>query len=191
MRPRQHTSILLPQCRLPRRHEISDSNLGRCRGRASPGALPVVRRQGYPAPAAESMQAWMERGIPRDRSTGLWDEESYQFGDWLDPYAPPDDPGNSITDPMLVANAYLVEMTRHMHEICLALGLAGPARSYGEAAAELRRHSSAVTSHRKDGWRATSNGACLEHSLPPVRDPRARADRRAAAQAPDTAKLEV
>ena len=39
-------------------------------------------------------------------SARLW-EGHFQFGDWLDPKAPPDRPGEARTDPDIVANAYL------------------------------------------------------------------------------------
>ena len=36
----------------------------------------------------------------------------FQFGDWLDPTAPPDDPGSGRTDPALVATAYFARSAR-------------------------------------------------------------------------------
>ncbi|OXG74530.1 alpha-L-rhamnosidase [Cryptococcus neoformans A2-102-5] len=71
-----------------------------------------------------SMYSWLKRGIPRDED-GLWGQRTpldSQFGDWLDPYAPPDFPGDGRTDPYFVANAYLVHVTRKMAEICRVLG---------------------------------------------------------------------
>jgi alpha-L-rhamnosidase len=58
-----------------------------------------------------SMKAWIEKGIPRG-SNGLWSSDAYQLGDWLDPYAPPSHPADGKTDPHLVANAYLVQITK-------------------------------------------------------------------------------
>lgn len=86
----------------------------------------------------ESMQAWLGNGIIRDKTTGLWKDDSYQFGDWLDPKAPSDEPGNSITDPQLVANAYLVHTTFLMHKSCVALGLHKLAETYHESALKLK-----------------------------------------------------
>ncbi|KAL4907751.1 hypothetical protein BDW74DRAFT_189187 [Aspergillus multicolor] len=62
----------------------------------------------------ESMKSWLD-AIPRnkDRLAYLWDLKAHQLGDWLDPYAPPDDPQKALTDPTLVANAFLAH--------CLAL----------------------------------------------------------------------
>ncbi|KAH6689491.1 bacterial alpha-L-rhamnosidase-domain-containing protein [Plectosphaerella plurivora] len=86
----------------------------------------------------ESMQTWIDEGIPRDASTGLWAEDSYQFGDWLDPLAPPDDPGNSVTDPLLVANAHLVQATTLMQKISAIIGLDKQAGCYRESASKLK-----------------------------------------------------
>ncbi|CAH0025636.1 unnamed protein product [Clonostachys rhizophaga] len=86
----------------------------------------------------ESMEKWLGEGIPRDQTTGLWDEDSYQFGDWLDPLAPSDDPGNSVTDAQLVANAYLVHITLLMHKISVILGLEERATYYEKSWAQVR-----------------------------------------------------
>jgi alpha-L-rhamnosidase len=62
----------------------------------------------------ESAQAWVARGIPRSQPGGLWDRSSFQFGDWLDPEAPPDDAAAATTAKHLVADAYLVRMTEYV-----------------------------------------------------------------------------
>lgn len=85
-----------------------------------------------------SMRAWVDEGVPRDPATGLWRDDAFQFGDWLDPSAPPDDPGNAVTDPLLVANAYLVHTTALLHDTCRVLGHATLAQSYAAAGARLR-----------------------------------------------------
>lgn len=86
----------------------------------------------------QSMRAWIDKGIVRDEATGLWKNGSYQFGDWLDPIAPPDEPGNSVTDPQLVANAYLVHITTLMSKICAVLRLDELAKQYCESAIRLK-----------------------------------------------------
>ncbi|KAL4934277.1 glycoside hydrolase family 78 protein [Aspergillus undulatus] len=68
------------------------------------GDINILRRQ-YP-----SMTAYIDRGVQRGPD-GLWDDTLFQLGDWLDPTAPPDQPGNSRTDGTLVADAYLVYIT--------------------------------------------------------------------------------
>ncbi|NYI60248.1 alpha-L-rhamnosidase [Cellulomonas soli] len=54
-----------------------------------------------------SMCAWVEAllGITGDRL--LW-EGMFQFGDWLDPVAPPEHPEDGRTDPDLVASAQMI-----------------------------------------------------------------------------------
>lgn len=86
----------------------------------------------------ESMQSWMDRGIPR-KSNGLWDTSNHpQLADWLDPSAPPDDPGNGVTDGELVANSFLIGMTDLMARISAVLSKPCELKRYNEAAASLR-----------------------------------------------------
>lgn len=53
--------------------------------------------------------------------TGLWNR-GFQFGDWLDPDAPMDNPMGGKTDRYLVASAYLCKTTREMAETARLLG---------------------------------------------------------------------
>ncbi|KAF2169510.1 glycoside hydrolase family 78 protein [Zasmidium cellare ATCC 36951] len=70
----------------------------------------------------DSMTAWIQC-ITR-RSNGLWDYTSdWKLGDWLDPQSPPDDPGDSTTDPVLVSDAFLVHVHQLMGQVCEALRL--------------------------------------------------------------------
>ncbi|PVH72062.1 glycoside hydrolase family 78 protein [Cadophora sp. DSE1049] len=85
-----------------------------------------------------SMQAWVDRGIVRDDTTDLWREDSYQFSDWLDPKAPSDEPGNSTTDPNLVANAFLIHITTIMSRISLALNLTALSKHYASSVLKLK-----------------------------------------------------
>jgi alpha-L-rhamnosidase len=77
----------------------------------------------------ESMSTWLDKGIKRG-SDGLWDPELYQLGDWLDPIAPPSEPGNGRTDGTLVADAYLVHITKRMAKICNVLERASLTTKY-------------------------------------------------------------
>ena len=54
-----------------------------------------------------SMLAHVDRVRSRLSERGLW-EGGFQFGDWLDPSAPPDDPGRSKADTGVVATAVLL-----------------------------------------------------------------------------------
>jgi alpha-L-rhamnosidase len=78
------------------------------------GDRDILRRQ------HESMLAWIDRGIRRG-SDGLWDPDLWQLGDWLDPTAPPEEPGDARTSGTLVADAYLVHITYVMSEISKVL----------------------------------------------------------------------
>lgn len=60
------------------------------------------------------MRDWLDRGVKRDPVTGLWDPNDMQFGDWL---APQVEGSNGTTDPHLVADAYLVHVTRTIARI--------------------------------------------------------------------------
>lgn len=59
----------------------------------------------------DSMRAWVDLVDRLAGGTGLWGA-GFQLGDWLDPTAPPDDPGKSHTDKYLVATAYHVRTAR-------------------------------------------------------------------------------
>jgi alpha-L-rhamnosidase len=55
----------------------------------------------------ESMCAWVDYVASVAGERRLWDT-GFQFGDWLDPTAPPDKPGQARADKSLVASAYFV-----------------------------------------------------------------------------------
>ncbi|MFI6541268.1 family 78 glycoside hydrolase catalytic domain [Nonomuraea sp. NPDC050547] len=66
----------------------------------------------------------------------LWDS-GYQFGDWLDPAAPPDKPGDGRTPKEVVATAYLAHSARVVAEAAAVLGQdAGP---YTALSAQVRQ----------------------------------------------------
>ncbi|ORY23704.1 putative rhamnosidase [Naematelia encephala] len=86
----------------------------------------------------EGMKAWLHEGIGR-REDGMWKDDLKQLGDWLDPDAPPDSPGRAKTDEVLVANAYLVHVTRRMSIIANYLGLADESKRYAEETLRIRK----------------------------------------------------
>ena len=53
----------------------------------------------------EGMKAWVDVLTRRAGESLLW-ETGQQFGDWLDPDAPPERPGDAKADPDIVATAY-------------------------------------------------------------------------------------
>ncbi|KFY56140.1 hypothetical protein V496_06781 [Pseudogymnoascus sp. VKM F-4515 (FW-2607)] len=84
-----------------------------------------------------SMESWLQ-SIPR-KSDQLWDYgAAWKLGDWLDPAAPPDDPGNATTDPDLVSDAFLVHITTLMATISAELGKRESLEKYKEASRNLR-----------------------------------------------------
>ncbi|TVY59648.1 hypothetical protein LSUE1_G006602, partial [Lachnellula suecica] len=85
-----------------------------------------------------SMQAWLD-AIPRGPDK-LWDPNTHQLGDWLDPSAPPSEPANGKTDPHFVANAYLVHVTELMVKIATLLNQpASEIDKYTQDAAHLKQ----------------------------------------------------
>lgn len=84
----------------------------------------------------ESMRLWLEQGIDRKES-GLWNPDGWQLGDWLDPAAPPEDPGNARTDGVFVANAYLIRVTQVFSRICTLLGKHDLSKQYAAQADDL------------------------------------------------------
>ncbi|MBF8190329.1 glycoside hydrolase family 78 protein [Nonomuraea sp. K274] len=95
------------------------------------GDLGLLREQ-YP-----SMKAWVDHVAALAGEKHLWDE-GFQFGDWLDPTAPPERPFEARTEPALVATAYLAHSARLLAETATLLGHADDGRRYGELAGRVR-----------------------------------------------------
>ena len=68
-----------------------------------------------------SMKAWVGQVERLSGGTGLWNT-GFQLGDWLDPTAPPENPGESRTDKYLVACAYFVRSSQLLAQTCEVLG---------------------------------------------------------------------
>lgn len=83
-------------------------------------------------------RGWIDKGVKR-REDGLWNRQTYQYGDWLDPKSPPDDPGEATTAKHLVADAYLIRMTELLANISSSLGQNCQAVKYQAQREELRR----------------------------------------------------
>nr|WP_262379844.1 glycoside hydrolase family 78 protein [Nonomuraea sp. PA05] len=94
------------------------------------GDLVLLRRQ-YP-----SMKTWVDQITTLTRGR-LWDE-GFQYGDWLDPAAPPDRPEKARTDPALIATAYHARSAAVLAETAALLGHAGDAARYSELARAVR-----------------------------------------------------
>ena len=79
------------------------------------GDVEILKRQ-FP-----SMKAWIDKGVRRGPD-GLWDRNTWQLGDWLDPIAPPERPDVGRTDGTYVADTYLVHVTEMMSKISHVIG---------------------------------------------------------------------
>ncbi|KAH7010321.1 bacterial alpha-L-rhamnosidase-domain-containing protein [Ilyonectria destructans] len=96
------------------------------------GDVGVLKEQSHQA------QGWVDVGIPRNED-GLWNRSSFQFGDWLDPTAPPDSPADATTSAILVADAYLIRMTEVLANISSAIGENSKAKEYRKKHDKLRK----------------------------------------------------
>ncbi|KAB5559706.1 bacterial alpha-L-rhamnosidase-domain-containing protein [Coniochaeta sp. 2T2.1] len=83
-------------------------------------------------------QGWIDVGIPRNEA-GLWDRDTFQYADWLDPLAPPDSPGEATTDKHLVSDAYLIQMTHILSNIARCLGRDSLAEQYQAQCSQLKQ----------------------------------------------------
>jgi alpha-L-rhamnosidase len=79
------------------------------------GDLGILRR------AYDSMVMFVRGVESLLDANGLW-SSGFQYGDWLDPDAPPNNPAGGKTDRHLVASAYLCRTTREMAQTAAALG---------------------------------------------------------------------
>ena len=95
----------------------------------------------YPA-----MKLHLESVEPYISPTGLWDLGN-QLGDWLDPDAPPEDPGGGKADPSVVATACLVRTARFAAEAAAVAGEPADADRWTRLADRTR---AAFTEHYVD-----------------------------------------
>ncbi len=95
------------------------------------GDLGLLERQ------FESMRAWVDQitGIAGERY--LWDK-GFQYGDWLDPSAPPDRPGDAKTPPAVVATAYFARSAELVGRTAGLLGRMEDAARYLDLARRVR-----------------------------------------------------
>ncbi|WP_309060664.1 glycoside hydrolase family 78 protein [Streptomyces sp.] len=105
-------------------------------------SLPWLLYQEYGDPgilraAYASMTAFMRKVELMLDEHGLW-SRGFQFGDWLDPDAPADNPAGGKTDPHLVASAYLCRTTRELARAAEVLGETEDAEHYTRLAERVR-----------------------------------------------------
>ncbi|MCX5529588.1 glycoside hydrolase family 78 protein [Streptomyces sp. NBC_00006] len=94
------------------------------------GDVGVLERQ------YDSMKAWVDKAHALAGESLLWDT-GFQFGDWLDPDAPPHDAAAAKADPAVVATAYLARSAHLMARTAEILGRDADARRYAQLSADV------------------------------------------------------
>ncbi len=101
----------------------------------------------------ESMTAHVRRIGSLLSPSGLWDT-GFQFGDWLDPDAPPENPAQAKADPGVVATACAYRSATLVAQAAVVLGRAAEHEEFADFADRLRR---SFTEHYVSGGRVTSD----------------------------------
>ncbi|WP_116951670.1 alpha-L-rhamnosidase [Jiangella endophytica] len=86
----------------------------------------------------DSMRAWVDKARSLAGDSLLWDT-GFQFGDWLDPDAPPDDAAAAKADPAVVATAYLARSSHLLARAAAVLGRADDAEHYRRLSSDVVR----------------------------------------------------
>jgi alpha-L-rhamnosidase len=84
-----------------------------------------------------SARAWVDLCVRLAGPRRIW-EGDFQFGDWLDPTAPPDRPGHAMTATGLVATAYLARSARLLARAATLLDKAQDAAHYRAVSDDVR-----------------------------------------------------
>jgi alpha-L-rhamnosidase len=138
------------------------------------GDLGILRDQ------FESMRAWVDHVASVASPTRLWDK-GFQFGDWLDPAAPPDNPGQARTDKAIVATAYFARSAALVARAAELLGYGDDQRRYQALADEVRAafaREYVTPSGRVMSDAETGYALALEFDLLPTAEQRQHAGRR-------------
>lgn len=106
--------------------------------------------------AYDSMAAFTRQVAGLLDDDGLW-SGGFQFGDWLDPDAPTDNPAGGKTDPHLVASAYLCRTTHRMAETARVLGREDDAAEFTALADRVR--AAFLAEHVSPNGRVTNESA--------------------------------
>ncbi|HEU4329431.1 MAG TPA: glycoside hydrolase family 78 protein [Roseiflexaceae bacterium] len=85
----------------------------------------------------DSMCAWVDQIALVAGERRLWDQ-GRQYGDWLDPAAPPERPGDARADRYVVATAYFARSADLVGQAARVLGREAEAARYEALAAEVR-----------------------------------------------------
>ncbi len=110
------------------------------------GDVAVLRAQ------FDSMKSWV-RAVERASTGGVW-AGGFQFGDWLDPTAPPDDPARGRTDPDLISTLCAF---RSASILQAAADVLGDAQESEHAAAAGRRFAEGFRTFARPDGRLSSD----------------------------------
>ena len=130
-----------------------------------------------------SMRAWVDAVASAAGPDRLW-EQGIQFGDWLDPKAPADRPGDARTAPYVIATAYFARSADLFAQIARLLGRDDDAHAYGVLAEEVRRafaDTYVTPAGRLISDATTAYALALQFALLPTSGQRAAAGKRLAA----------
>ena len=105
------------------------------------GDLDMLARQ------LPSMRGWVDKVAALAGADRLW-TGGFQFGDWLDPTAPEDDPYRAKADADVVATAHLARSAQTRRRRGAGARRARPAAAYATLAAEVRAAFAARLRHR-------------------------------------------
>jgi hypothetical protein len=95
------------------------------------GNVGVLREQ------FESMTGWTDALVGYSGDRWLW-EDMFQFGDWLDPDAPPERPQDAKADPDLISSAYFYRSADFTARAAAVLGETAAVEKYTGIAAKVR-----------------------------------------------------
>lgn len=85
----------------------------------------------------ESMRTWVDHVASLVGEDFLWDK-GFQFGDWLDPTAPPDKPAQARTDKAIVAAAYFAHSAELAARAAAVIGCADEKNYYSVLAGKVK-----------------------------------------------------
>ncbi len=140
------------------------------------GDLGILARQ------LPSMRAWVDR-VADLAGESLLRTGGFQFGDWLDPSAPPDDPFRARADADVVATAHLVRSAEIVSRAAALVGDTDDAAGYADLTARVR--DAFAAEYVTEGGRVLSDAAtayalALQWDLLPTGRQRRRAGQRLA-----------
>jgi alpha-L-rhamnosidase len=128
------------------------------------------------------MRAWVDRMTDLAGEDLLW-SGGFQFGDWLDPTAPPENPFRATADPDVLATAHLARSAEIVGWAADLAGDADLARQYTDLAAKVR--AAFAAEYTTEGGRVLSDSTtayamALQWALLPTDGQRKRAGQRLA-----------